>query len=367
MKDKIKVIHDLFKDENNYQKFLLEDEFIFESGDKLKNITVAYETYGKLNEDGTNAIIVCHALTGDAHASSFNNPDGRDGWWDGIIGEDKALDPKKYFIVCSNFLGSCYGTSGPASINNSTNQKFNLSFPKVTVRDMVHLQKYLIDYLGIQKIKTVIGGSLGGMQALEWALLYPELVESIIPIACGAKHSAWAIGLNEIQRKAIMDDPHWNNGNYYSQPLNGLATARMLAMMTYRTNMNFENRFGRSVKEIIEKKPFYEVESYLHYQGKKLVARFDANAYLYITHAMDSHDIGKDRNGVVNALNSIIAITLVIGIDTDILYPTNEQKEIAENVANGRYHEIKSVYGHDAFLIEFEQMNPAIKNFLESL
>jgi homoserine O-acetyltransferase len=368
MKDKIKVINDLLSEEHYYKTFSSEDGFVFENGDSISRIDIAYETYGKLNKDGSNAILVCHALTGDAHASSFNNPEGRDGWWDGIIGIDKALDPSKYFIVCSNFLGSCYGTSGPATINPKTNKKYNLTFPKVTVRDIVNAEKILVDYLGIKKLITVIGGSLGGMQALEWALLYPELVESIIPIACGAKHTAWAIGLNEIQRKVIMDDPHWNNGDYISQPLNGLSSARMLAMMTYRTDKNFEERFKRKIKEIKPNNiPFYEVESYLHYQGKKLVQRFDANAYLYITYAMDSHDIGRDRDGVYNALNKIKAKTFAIGIDSDILYPTSEQKEIAENVQDGKYFEIKSSYGHDAFLIEFDQMDPVIKNFLDTL
>ncbi|MCX7875497.1 MAG: homoserine O-acetyltransferase [Melioribacteraceae bacterium] len=366
MKNTIKVIHDLHKDEHDYKIFSSNDGFIFENGEKIERLDIAYETYGKLNDEKNNVILVCHALTGDAHASSFNNPNGRAGWWDGIIGLDKSLDPSKYFIVCSNFLGSCYGTSGPASINPLTNKKYNLSFPSITVRDLVYGQKLLIDFLGIKKIKTVIGGSLGGMQALEWSLLFPDLVESIIPIACGSKHSAWAIGLNEIQRKVIMDDPLWKNGEYNTQPFNGLATARMLAMITYRTNKNFETRFERKVKEHKEKKDFYEVESYLHYQGKKLVQRFDANSYLYITNIMDSHDIGRNRGGTLNALKSIKAKTLVIGINTDILYPIEEQKEIAETVINGKYFEINSIYGHDAFLIEFDQMNPIIENFLSS-
>lgn len=366
MKNKIKVVHDILNDEHDYKIFSTNEKFIFENGEFISRLDIAYETYGKLNNEGTNAILVCHALTGDAHASSFNNPDARPGWWDGLIGKNKALDPEKYFIVCSNFLGSCYGTSGPASLNPTTNRKYNLSFPKVTVRDMVNAEKILIDFLRIKKLKTVIGGSLGGMQALEWSLLFPEYVESIIPIACGSKHSAWAIGLNEVQRKAIMDDPHWSNGEYNSQPIKGLSTARMLAMMSYRTALNFNSRFDRNIKEVNNFKPFYEVESYLHYQGKKLVARFDANSYLYITNAMDYHDIGFKRNGVINALKSIEAKTLVIGIDSDLLYPTYEQIEIAKYIPNGNYFEIKSVYGHDAFLIEFDQLNPAIENFLNS-
>ncbi|MDP2036712.1 MAG: homoserine O-acetyltransferase [Ignavibacteria bacterium] len=364
MKNKIRVIENLREEETAYQKLFLDEPFQFESGAEIPSVSIAYETYGKLNAEGTNAILICHALTGDAHASNYNNPEGREGWWDGVIGKDKAFDPEKYFIVCSNFIGSCYGTSGSPSINPSTNKKYNFDFPQMSVRDMVNLEYKLINKLGIKKLKTVSGGSLGGMQALEWALMYPNIVESIIPIACGARHSAWAIGLNEIQRKAIMEDPKWNGGDYTSQPSRGLTSARMLAMMTYRSNENFENRFARNVREEINRTPFYEVESYLHYQGQKLVSRFDANTYIYITRAMDSHDVSRKRGSLQNALSQIKAKTLSIGIDTDLLYPVSEQKEIAKLVPNAEYFEIKSVYGHDAFLIEFDQLNEAIKKFL---
>ncbi len=343
MKNKIRVIENLLEDETAYQKLFIDEPFQFESGATIPSVSIAYETYGKLNAEGTNAILICHALTGDAHASSYNNPEGREGWWDGMIGKGKAFDPEKYFIVCSNFIGSCYGTSGPPSINPSTNKKYNFDFPQMTVRDMVNLEYKLITYLGIKKLVTVSGGSLGGMQALEWALMFPEIVDSIIPIACGARHSAWAIGLNEIQRKAIIEDPKWNGGEYTSQPSHGLTSARMLAMMTYRSNENFENRFARKVREETNRTPFYEVESYLHYQGHKLVSRFDANTYIYITRAMDSHDVARGRGSLQNALSQIKAKTLSIGIDTDLLYPVKEQKEIAELVPNAEFFEIKSV------------------------
>lgn len=364
MKNKIRVINNLRDEETEYQKLIINEPFQFESGEVIQSVNVAYETYGNLNDEGNNAILVCHALTGDSHASSYNNPDGREGWWDGVIGKDKALDPEKYFIVCSNFVGSCYGTSGPPSINPVTNQKYNLTFPQMTVRDMVNLEHKLVTHLGIKKLVAVTGGSLGGMQSLEWALLYPELVESIIPIACGARHSAWAIGLNEIQRKSIMEDPQWNKGNYSEQPVKGLTSARMLAMMTYRSHENFETRFSRNLRNDKGDAPFYEVESYLHYQGHKLVSRFDANTYIYITRAMDSHDVSRGRGTLQNALSQIKAKTLSIGIDTDLLYPINEQKEIAELIPGAKYFEIKSVYGHDAFLIEFDQMNKVLKEFL---
>lgn len=263
MKNKIRVVEDLKSTETFYQKYFLDEPFIMESGEVLENVSVAYETYGRLNEDGTNAILICHALTGDSHASSYNFPNSREGWWDGIIGKDKAFDPDKYFIVCSNFLGGCYGTTGPASINPKTGKRYNLSFPQMTVRDMVNLQYKLINHLNIKQIKTISGGSLGGMQTLEWALMYPEIVKTIIPIAVGARHSAWAIGLNEIQRKAIFEDPDWNNGNYFEQPKKGLSTARMLAMMSYRSAKSFEQKFGRNIRHQNEKesKPYFQVET----------------------------------------------------------------------------------------------------------
>ena len=366
MKDQIRVIADLRKEETLYQKLFIDEPFYFESGKTIPSVTVAYETYGKLNSDGTNAILICHALTGDSHASNYNEPDERPGWWDGLIGKGKAFDPEKYFVVCSNFIGGCYGTSGPASINPATNKPYGLGFPQMTVRDMVNLQYKLIQYLNIKKLKTISGGSLGGMQTLEWALMYPDLVETIIPMATAARHSAWAIGLNEIQRKAIMDDPDWNNGNYTKQPVKGLSTARMLAMMSYRSDINFEERFARETKSKTNnhEKPFYQVESYLHYQGEKLVNRFDANTYLYIANSMDLHDVTTGRGSFDETLSKIKARTLCVGIDTDLLYPVHEQKEIANAIPNSEYFEIKSPYGHDAFLIEFDQLNDVIIKFL---
>ena len=368
MNDKIRVIDNLRNEESAYQKFFIDEPFQFENGKTISSVTVAYETYGRLNDDGTNAILICHALTGDSHASSYNNPEGRSGWWDGVIGKGKAFDPEKYFIVCSNFLGGCYGTSGPASINSLTQKPYRLDFPQMTVRDMVKIQYKLINHLGIKKIKTISGGSLGGMQTLEWSLLYPEIVESIIPIACGARHSAWAIGLNEIQRKAIIEDPAWQNGNYSIQPIKGLSTARMLAMMSYRSVQNFDDKFGRNLRSenSADPKPFFEVESYLHYQGKKLVERFDANTYIYITRAMDLHDVSKGRTSLSESLGKINIRTLCLGIDTDLLYPVNEQLEISSLIPGAQYSEIKSPFGHDAFLIEFDQMNPIISKFLNS-
>lgn len=351
------------KDRTTYKLFTT-DKFRFESGSEISQVNVAYETYGTLNADGTNAVLICHALTGNSHASSYNNSYQTAGWWEGVIGEGKAFNPSKHFIVCSNFLGSCYGTTGPTSINPATGKTYAADFPQMTVRDMVNLQYQLLQFLGVKKLLTVTGGSLGGMQTLEWALLYPDFVETIIPIATSAKHSAWAIGLNEIQRKAISDDPKWKNGFYNEQPSKGLSTARMLAMMSYRSQISLEEKFGREIRENNSPKPYYQIESYLHYQGEKLVQRFDANTYIYITRAMDLHDVSRTRGTVKQALAKIEARTLCIGINTDILYPASEQKEIHDAINGAGYFEIKSVHGHDAFLIEFDQINKAVIEFL---
>jgi len=347
--------------------------FLMECGETIPSFTLAYETYGKMNKDKSNVIMVCHALTGDSHASSYIeegvNEESASGWWDGAIGKGKAFDPEKYFIICPNILGSCYGSTGPYSINPVTGEKYRMNFPQMTVRDIVHTQKFLIDSLGIKKIKTIAGGSLGGMQALEWSLLYPQYVESIIPIATSARHSAWAIGFNEIQRKAIMEDPDWNGGVYDKQPNKGLETARMLGMMTFRTPESFQLKFGRKFRRTDHSKfkPLYEIESYLHYQGQKLVNRYDANTYIYISRALDLHDVSRDRGSLQEALGNIKAKALCIGIDTDFLYPASEQREIASLIPGAEYKEIKSIHGHDAFLIEFEQMDGILKEFLNSL
>lgn len=346
--------------------------FSMECGETLPSVTVAYDTYGHLNSEKSNVIMVCHALTGDSHASSWvedgSIEESAPGWWEGAIGKGKAFDTDKYFIICPNILGSCYGSTGPYSINPETGKRYGMDFPQMTVRDIIHSQKLLIDSLGIRKIKTIAGGSLGGMQALEWALLYPDYVESIIPIATSARHSAWAIGFNEVQRKAIIEDPEWNGGVYEKQPNKGLETARMLGMITFRTPESFQIKFGRKFRRTEKStfKPFFEVESYLRYQGEKLVNRYDANTYIYISHTCDLHDVSRGRGTVEEALGNIIARTLCIGIDTDFLYPAVEQREIASHIPGAEYKEIKSIHGHDAFLIEFEQMDRILKDFLNS-
>jgi homoserine O-acetyltransferase len=331
------------------------EPLILESGALLQPVEVAYETYGRLNDDGTNAILVCHALTGNAHAA------GDGGWWDGLIGPGRAFDTTKYFVVCSNFLGSCYGTTGPTSIDPASGTPFRARFPRVTVRDMVRVQHALLTSLGVRRLVTVAGGSLGGMQVLEWSLLYPAMVDSIIPIATASRHSAWCIGLNDAARLAITNDPDWNNGNYDRQPEKGLALARVIAMISYRSRISFENRFGRTQTNNGDA---FEVERYLRYQGKKLVDRFDASTYITITHAMDSHDVTRGRGA--DALRTIRARSLCVGISTDVLYPVDEQLDIAAGIPGAQYFQIESRHGHDAFLIEFDQLNEAIGRFLSA-
>src|SRR5579871_556202 len=289
-------------------------------GVTLAPVQVAYETYGTLNADKSNAILVTHAFSGDAHAA------GEGGWWSSMIGPGKAFDTDRYFVICSNILGGCRGTTGPGSIHPETGCPWAMTFPSVSVADMVRLQKMLIDQLGIERLLTVSGGSMGGMQALEWAVTYPESVASAIPIATTARHSAQQIAFNEVGRQAIMADPDWNNGNYYGgrPPARGLAVARMVGHITYMSDASMREKFGRRLRTPDQ----FEVESYLQYRGSTFVDRFDANSYLYITKAMDYFDLAADRHSLSAAFENVKARFLVISFTSDWLYPSYQSQEV---------------------------------------
>jgi homoserine O-acetyltransferase len=338
---------------SNKQSHTFTESFVTEKGDTVPSPTVAYQSWGTLNEARNNVIVVCHALTGNTSA---------DEWFQGLLGPGKLLDTEQYFIICPNALGSCYGSSGPASINPDTQQPLRIDFPEITIRDMVQLQQNLLDHLRISGIELVIGGSMGGMQALEWSIM-DDRPESSILIGMGKAHSPWTIGISHAQRQAIFNDPNWKDGYYASEapPRKGLALARMIAMISYRTDSDYQKKFGRLLQDGTED---YQVESYLDYQGDKLVDRFDAVSYVRLTQAMDSHDVGRGRSSCKEALQKIDIPTLVIGTDSDLLYPIHEQQELAKLIPKGQYAEMESTYGHDAFLIEFEQMQNIIAPFL---
>ncbi|HET7569204.1 MAG TPA: homoserine O-acetyltransferase [Gammaproteobacteria bacterium] len=333
-------------------KFRLSQGLPLESGQTLEGVEIAYRTWGRLNGARDNAVLICHALTGSADA---------DEWWAGLFGAGRVFDPARDFIVCSNVLGGCYGSTGPASAMPGALRTWGPEFPPVTVRDMVHAQAALLDALGVERLKLVVGGSLGGMQVLEWAALYPERVEAIAPIATTARHSAWAIGLNEAQRQAIRADINWMQGYYPPgvQPHFGLAAARAFAMCSYRGWTSFESRFGRERRASGR----YQVESWLNYHGGKLAKRFDANSYITLTQAMDSHDLGRGRGSVEAALAAIEQPALVVTIDSDVLYPPAEQALLARHLPHARLAPLPSPHGHDAFLIDTDALNELLVDF----
>ncbi len=351
------------------------NELILESGEKLGPITLAYETYGKLNDQKSNAVLILHALSGDAHAAGFHKGDKNPGWWDAMIGPGKGFDTDKYFIICSNVLGGCKGSTGPSSQNPRTGKPYGLDFPIVTVKDMVNAQRHLIDHLAIEQLLAVAGGSMGGMQVLQWMFSYPDKILSAIPIATALKHSPQQIAFNEVGRQAIMADNNWKNGNYYGDtpPDKGLAIARMIGHITFMSDVSMTEKFGR--RFTVNKQPFkfgtdFEVEGYLRYRGNNFVKRFDANSYLYITKAIDYFDLLKEKT-IHEVFGGLTAKVLVIAFKSDWLYPAYQSQEIVRACksagVDATYCEINSTYGHDAFLLEVEEETYLIKHFLKKV
>jgi homoserine O-acetyltransferase len=353
--------------------------FVLEGGGCLRDITVAYETWGELAPDGGNAVLVCHALTGDAHAAG-PRADGQPtvGWWEGLIGPGLAIDIDRYFVVCANVLGGCQGTAGPASPNpdHPDGKPYGADFPVVSIRDMVRTQAALANELGVEQWLSVVGGSMGGMQALEWGVMFPERVRSIVPIATASAASAQQIAWWSSGRRAIRLDPRWRGGHYYDAPAGdgpgeGLALARMISQITFRSDDVFTERFGRSVVEPLDGFSLwqrFQVERYLEYHGTKLARRFDANSYLLLTKAMDLHDLARGRGSLEEALTRITAPTLVVGISSDILYPSYQQRTLCADLqavgTPSRYVEIASPHGHDAFLLDLDRVGGAVSELL---
>lgn len=355
--------------------------FVLEGGTALHDAVLAYETWGSLDEDASNAILVCHALTGDSHAAGPAGPGHpTPGWWDDLIGPGKAIDTDRWFVVCANVLGGCQGSTGPSSTDPETGAPYGSTFGVVTIRDMVRSQQLLADHLGIRSWLAVIGGSMGGMQVLEWGVMFPDRVRGLVPIATNAQASAQQIAYSSIGRRAIVTDPGWAGGDYYDLPpgegpARGLALARSLAQVTYRTESAFERRFGREQVGNLDV-PFdlwhrFQVESYLDYQGAKLARRFDANSYLLLNKAMDIHDVGRKRGGRRRALARVSVPVLSMSITSDELYRPYQQTELVEDLRGvgvpvTEVH-IDSDEGHDGFLLEPEQVGPPITKFLEEM
>jgi homoserine O-acetyltransferase len=350
-----------------------------DSGKSLAPFTIAYMTYGALNEDKSNAVLVCHALTGDQFVASDHPVTGKPGWWTTLVGPGRPIDTGRLFVICANVIGGCMGSTGPAEIDPSTAKPYGLNFPLVTIRDMVRAQAMLVAHLGIAKLLAVVGGSMGGMQALQWAASYPERVRAVIPIACAARHSAQNIAFHEVGRQAIMADPDWQGGEYQlrgTTPSKGLAVARMAAHITYLSEAALQRKFGRSLQNrealSFQFAPDFQIESYLHHQGASFVDRFDANSYLYITRAMDYFDLAADHGGQLAGVFGADAPRFcIISFTSDWLFPTAENKRIAHALnavaANVSFVEIKTDKGHDAFLLDEPEMFGIVQGFLNAL
>ena len=361
--------------ERQHFTFAADEPMQLDSGETLGPITLAYETYGRLNAERSNAILIAHALSGDAHAAG-RTPDGKIGWWDDCVGPGKAFDTNKYFVICSNVIGGCQGSTGPGSVNPKTGKPYALGFPVLTVADMVRAQRHLIDHLGIEKLMAIVGGSMGGMQVLQWTVTYPERVCAALPLATTARHSPMLIAFSEVGRQAIYADPNWRNGDYYAdaRPNTGLALARMIGHITYLSEESMHHKFGRRL-EARERFGYdfstdFAIESYLHYKGNNFTERFDANTYLYVTKAMDYFDLVNGNGSLAKAFEQCARIMyLVVSFTSDWLYPTYHSKEMVSALtaigADVTYCNLQSTWGHDAFLLEVETMTRLISDFLD--
>jgi len=369
--------------QRRFLTFPMDRPFVLDRGTTLDGVTLAYETWGTLNADASNAILVCHAWTGDSHASgSAGRGHPAPGWWEDVIGPGLAIDTERWFVVCINVLGGCQGSTGPASPHPVDGKPYGSRFPVITIRDMVRAQARLANHLGVGVWHCVIGGSMGGMQVLEWAITFADRVRSIIPIATCAHATAQQIAWGAIGRRSIRLDPRWRGGDYYDAepgdgPAEGLSIARMVAQVTFRSDNVFTDRFGREFADgaifddTLGLWQRFEVEAYLEHHGDKLVRRFDTNSYLIIGKAMDLHDVGRGRGGLTAAMRRIKAPTLTMGIWSDMLYPAYQQRQIRDLLIDGgtecEYVEIDSPHGHDAFLINFDQVGTPIQKFLERI
>ncbi|MBC2579540.1 homoserine O-acetyltransferase [Clostridium sp. DJ247] len=369
----------LYRKENykEYLTFALDEDFLLESKKTFGPITLCYESYGTLNAEKNNCILITHALTGNSHIAKHDENDV-EGWWEDFVGAGKVFDTNKYFIICSNILGGCNGSTGPSSINPKTGKHYGIEFPIITIKDMVNAQKKIFEYLDINHLVAAVGGSMGGMQSLQWAASYPDFMDGIINLAAPLSLSSEAVGIDHIMRKSIMCDPNWNNGDYYSSklPSNGLSIARMVAMLTYQTRDLMNLKFGRKLKSNVE--DFYndfnaefQIDSYLSYQGLKLVDRFDANSYLYLTRALDLFDLKREYGTYESALSRIKAKFLLAAVSSDALFQLNELRKTRDALrisgVDLEYHEVQSDYGHDSFLIEVEKYKYFLAEFLDNL
>ncbi len=355
-----------------------DDPLVFESGATLGPVEVAYETYGQLNADRSNAVYICHALTGDAHAAGFHEGSERPGWWDNLIGPGKPLDTDRYFVICSNLLGGCQGTTGPSSIDPATGEQYGLRFPLFTMSDLVKVHRALVRHLGIEKVLAIVGGSLGGMQGLQWALDAPGEVASVLAVCASSRLTAQNIAFSAVAREAIMRDPDFHDGDYGRKgvaPTGGLAVARMMAHITYLSEESMRTKFGRRFQDSAEPRfgfdVDFQVESYLHYQGESFLKRFDANSYLYLTRVMDYFDLFEDMEQAAARLEQLDTRFLVLSFDSDWRFDTSHSREIVRVLAAHHvpvtFREIRSPHGHDSFLLEVPEYHRTVAGFMDRL